>query len=94
MVRNYLMDKYSVKVEDADLLASAKAFAAYQFAMYGINNVPDQELENYARNILAQEKEGRRVLEQVEDTKTIAAVKGAVTLKEQTITVEQFRALK
>ena len=94
MVRNYLMEKYSVKVEESDLLASAKAFAAYQFAMYGINNVPDAELENYARNILAQEKEGRRVLEQVEDSKTISAVKDVVTLDRKKISVEEFRELK
>lgn len=94
MVRNYLMEKYSVKIEEADLMASAKGLAAYQFAMYGINNVPDAELENYAKNILSQEKEGRRVLEQVEDTKTIAAVKGAVTVKNHKISVEKFRELK
>ena len=94
MVRNYLMEKYSVKIEDADLLASAKGYAAYQFAMYGINNVPDDQLESYAKTILSQEKEGRRVLEQVEDTKTIDAVREAVTLKTSTLTVEQFRELK
>ncbi len=94
MVRNYLMEKFAVKIEESDLLASAKGLAAYQFAMYGINNVPDAELENYAKNILAQEKEGRRVLEQVEDTKTIAAVKNAVTVKNHKISVEKFRELK
>lgn len=94
MVRNYLMEKYSVKIEEADLLASAKGLAAYQFAMYGINNVPDDQLESYARTILSQEKDGRRVLEQVEDSKTVAAVKEAVTVKPESISVEQFRELK
>ena len=94
MVRNYLMEKYSVKIEEADLLASAKGLAAYQFAMYGINNVPDDQLESYARTILSQEKDGRRVLEQVEDSKTVAAVKDAVTVKPESISVEKFRELK
>lgn len=94
LVRGYLMDKYQVKVEDADLLASAKAFAAYQFAMYGIGNVPEEQLESYAKSILSQEKEGRRVLEQVEDQKTLDAVRKAVALKEQKVSVEQFRELK
>ena len=93
MVRGYLMDKFSVKIEEADLLASAKAFAAYQFAMYGINNVPDDQLESYARTILSQEKDGRRVIEQVEDSKTVAAVKNAVTVKDKKISVEKFREL-
>ena len=75
-------------------LEKSKLFCKKFMDEYGINNVPDAELENYAKNILAQEKEGRRVLEQVEDTKTIAAVKNAVTVKNHKISVEKFRELK
>ena len=94
MVRNYLMEKYGVKVEEADLLASAKGFAAYQFAMYGMNNVPEEQLEAFAKNILSQEEQGRRILDQVENEKTFAAVREAVTLKKKKISVDKFRELK
>ena len=94
MVRNFLMSKYEVKVEEADLLASAKGFAAYQFAMYGMNNVPDEQLEAFAKNILSQEEQGRRILDQVENEKTFAAVREVVTLKKKKISVEKFRELK
>ena len=94
MVRSYLMEKYNVKVEEADLLASAKAFAAYQFAMYGMGNVPEEQLEAFAKNILSQEEQGRRILDQVENEKTIAAVREVVTLKKKKISVEKFRELK
>ena len=94
MVRNYLMNKYEVKVEEADLLASAKGFAAYQFAMYGMNNVPDEQLESFAKNILSQEEQGRRILDQVENEKTFAAVREVVSLKKKKISVEKFRELK
>ena len=94
MVRSYLMKKYEVKVEEADLLASAKGFAAYQFAMYGMNNVPDEQLESFAKNILSQEEQGRRILDQVENEKTVAAVREVVTLKKKKISVEKFRELK
>ena len=93
MVRNYLMNKYEVKVEEADLLASAKGFAAYQFAMYGMNNVPEEQLEAFAKNILSQEEQGRRILDQVENEKTFAAVREVVTLKKKKISVEKFREL-
>ena len=93
MVRGYLMDKYGVKIEEADLLASAKGFAAYQFAMYGMNNVPDEQLESFAKNILAQEEQGRRILDQVENEKTFAAVREVVTLKKKKISVDKFREL-
>ena len=94
MVRNYLMNKYEVKVEEADLLASAKGFAAYQFAMYGMNNVPDEQLESFAKDILSQEEQGRRILDQVENEKTFAAVREVVSLKKKKISVEKFRELK
>ena len=94
MVRNFLMNKYNVKIEEADLLASAKGFAAYQFAMYGMNNVPDEQLESFAKNILSQEEQGRRILDQVENEKTFAAVREVVTLKKKKISVEKFRELK
>ena len=93
MVRSYLMEKYNVKVEEADLLASAKGFAAYQFAMYGMNNVPEEQLEAFAKNILSQEEQGRRILDQVENEKTVAAVREVVTLKKKKISVEKFREL-
>ena len=93
MVRGYLMNKYNVKIEEADLLASAKGFAAYQFAMYGMNNVPEEQLEAFAKNILSQEEQGRRILDQVENEKTFAAVREVVTLKKKKISVEKFREL-
>ena len=93
MVRSFLMNKYEVKIEEADLLASAKGFAAYQFAMYGMNNVPDEQLESFAKNILSQEEQGRRILDQVENEKTFAAVREVVTLKKKKISVEKFREL-
>ena len=94
MVRSFLMKKYDVKIEEADLLASAKGFAAYQFAMYGMNNVPDEQLESFAKNILSQEEQGRRILDQVENEKTFAAVREVVSLKKKKISVEKFRELK
>ncbi len=94
MVRNYLMNKYNVKIEEADLLASAKGFAAYQFAMYGMNNVPEEQLEAFAKNILSQEEQGRRILDQVENEKIFAAVREVVSLKKKKISVEKFRELK
>ena len=93
MVRDYIMRKYEVVVNDEDLLASAKGFAAYQFAMYGMNNVPEEQLEAFAKNILSQEEQSRRIYDQVENEKTVAAVREVVTLKKKKISVEKFREL-
>jgi trigger factor len=93
MVRDFLMKKYEVVIDDADILASAKGLAAYQFAMYGMNNVPEEQLEAFAKNILSQEEQSRRIFDQVENEKTISAVREVVSLKKKKISVEKFREL-
>ena len=94
LVRDSLMEQYKVTVSQEDLLASAKGFAAYQYAMYGLSNVPDEQIEQFAKSILAQEKESRRIEEQVMTQKTVDAVKGVIGLKAKKITREKFAELK
>lgn len=94
LVREAMLKKYDVKIEEADIMEAAKHFAAYQFSMYGMNNVPEEQLEGFAKNLLAQEKESRRILESVEDVKALEAVKNAITLESKEISLEDFRNLK
>lgn len=94
LVRDFLLKKYGVKIEQEDILASARGFAAYQFAMYGMPNVPADQLDNYAKSILADENQSRRIVEQVESEKAIAAVKPELKINKKSVSVEQFRELK
>ncbi len=94
LVRDFLLKKYGVKIEQEDILASARGFAAYQFAMYGMPNVPAEQLDNYAKSILADESQSRRIVEQVESEKAIAAVKPELKINKKSVSVEQFRELK
>ena len=94
MVRGFLAEKYDVKVEEDDMFSAAKAFASYQFAMYGLANVPDEQLATYAKSVLANDKERGRIYEQVEEQKVLNAVRADVTLKNKKISVEKFRELK
>ena len=94
LVREAVAKQLEVKIEEADVMNSAKGYAAYQFAMYGMNNVPDEQLESLAKSILSQEKDSRRILEQVETEKAVAAARELVTLKKKKISVKNFRELK
>ena len=94
LVRGYLMDKYGLKIEEADMHEAAKAFAAYQYAMYGMGNVPEQLLEGAAQQILSDERQMRNIEENVENEKVLAALKEKMTLSKKKITEEKFRKLK
>ena len=94
LVRGSLMKKFDLKVEDKDMLEAAKAFAAYQYAMYGMGNVPEELLTDAAAQLLKDERQIRNIEENVENEKVIAAVKEKVTLQNKKISEEKFRALK
>ena len=94
IVRDYLMGKYGLKIEDKDLREAAEAYVAYQYAMYGMGNVPQELLKGAAENVMKDENQMRRVTESVEEQKVISAVKEVITQAPKKISVEKFRELK
>ena len=93
LVRESLMKKFDLKIDDKDMLAAAKGFAAYQYAMYGMPNVPEQLLSEAAVELLKDERRHRNLVESVESEKVISAVKEVITISNRKITEEKFRAL-
>lgn len=61
------MKKFELKVEDKDMLEAAKAYAAYQYAMYGMGNVPEELLTDAAAQMLKDERQMRNIEENVEN---------------------------
>ena len=94
LVRGYLMDKYGLKVEEKEVEEAARAYTAYQYAMYGMGNVPDEILDDAAKRVLSDRKQVRRMIENVEDRKVIDAVREKIKLAHKKITVAKFRELK
>ena len=94
LTRGYLMQKLGLKVEKADLEQAAESYVAYQYAMYGMGNVPQDLIKSSARNVLEDENQVRRLEEQVEDNKTIGTLREKVNLQTKKISEEKFRALK
>ena len=94
LTRGYLMQKLGLKVEQKDIQEAAESYVAYQYAMYGMGNVPEDLIKSAARNVLEDENQVRRLEEQVEDNKTISAVREKVTVQTKKISEDKFRALK
>ena len=93
MVRGYIMQKFDLKIEEKDVHEAAQAYVAYQYASYGMGNVPEAILKDSVARVLQDENTSRRIVENVEATKVIEAVKGAVTLKAEKVSVDDFRTL-
>ena len=94
LVREYLMKKFDQKVEDKDIHEAAEAYVAYQYAMYGMGNGPQEMIHEAAHRIMGDERQMRQIEENVEAQKVITAVKGVISTTKKKITVEKFRELK
>ena len=90
LVKEQLAKKFEIKIDDNDVLEVAKAATRDQFAQYGMANVPEDLLENYAKEMLKQEKTREALINRAVDVKLIQAIKAAITLNEEKVSVDEF----
>lgn len=93
LIFDRVAQKLDVKVEKDDLLEFAKGLAARQFAQYGMTNMDDDVVTKYAENILADKNYAPRIHEQVGEIKTYNALKNAITVDTESVSLEQFREI-
>lgn len=93
LMKEQLVAAQNIKVDDADLKNVAKEAARMQFAQYGMSNVPDEYLENYAAEMLKKRENVDGLVDRAVDVKLTAALKSVVKLDEKDITMEDFQKL-
>lgn len=93
MERDQLVKQTEIKVTDEELHQTAVQAARFQFAQYGINNIPDQYLENYAKDMLTKEEQRANLMERAIETKLSSALKNVVKLNRKSVTLEEFNKL-
>ena len=93
MIKEQLVAAQEIKVEDADLKNVAKEAARAQFAQYGMSNVPDEYLDNYAAEMLKKRENVDGLVDRAVDVKLTAALKNVVKLDEKDITLEDFQKM-
>ena len=93
MIKEKLVAANNIKVEDADLKAVAKEAIRAQFAQYGMSNVPDDVLENYAAEQLKKRENVDNFVDRAVDVKLTEALKNVVKLNAKEVSLEEFNKL-
>ena len=93
LIKEQLVTANGIKIEDADVKEAAKEAARAQFAQYGMNNVPDEYLENYAQDMLKKKEYVDGLVDRSIDRKLTDALKKVVTLNEKSATLDEFNKL-
>ena len=93
MIRTKIMKDQDLKVSKEDVMNQAKSMAAYQFAMYGMQNVPEEHLTKYAEQLLADRQQADRIIEKVEDDIALSWVRKTATIEKKKISLDKMREL-
>lgn len=93
LIKNKLAEKAQVKVNDDDVKNVAREIARAQFAQYGMQNVGEEYVNNYAEELLKQRDTVNQFAERAVDEKLVAALKPVVKLNHKEISLEDFNKM-
>ena len=93
LTKEQLADQTGIKVEQADVLETAKAQTRAQFAQYGMGNVPEDIITKYAQEQLQKQDQAEALVARTVERKLRVALKDVVKLQEKTISMEDFQKL-
>ncbi len=93
LAKDKIANDSEVKIEFEDVEAFAKKIAQAQFAQYGMNNVPDEVLAGYAKDMLKDEKSIRNMMDGALNDKVVATIKAAVKLDAKEISMDDFNKM-
>ncbi|MCR5077845.1 MAG: trigger factor [Prevotella sp.] len=93
LIKEQLAQANNVKVDDSDVRESARQMARAQFAQYGMTNVPEEYLNNYADEMLKKRENIDSFVEAALDRKLSAALKEIVKLNKKSVSLDEFNKL-
>jgi trigger factor len=93
LIKEKLVKANDIKVEQADILEEAKKTTKAQFAQYGMMSVPEEVIENYAKEMLKKKEAIENLVNRAVEDKLAAALKSQVTLENKTVSVEEFNKM-
>ena len=93
LIKERLVKTNDVKVNDDDVLDAARLQARIQFAQYGMSNLPDETVDNYAREMLKNRETLDGFVDRAVENKLVEALKKVVKLKKKKVSLDDFNKM-
>jgi trigger factor len=93
LIESRLATQANVKVEDQDVKDAAKEMTRMQFAQYGMANVPEEYVDQYADEMLKKRENVDRFMNRALDKKVTEAYKKVVSLNKKAISLDDFNKM-
>ena len=93
LIKEQLADQTGIKVEQEDVLETAKAQTRAQFAQYGMANVPEELITQYANEQMKKGEQAEAIVSRTVERKLRVALMDVVSLQKKTISLDDFNKL-
>ena len=93
LIKEQLLTAHNVKIDDNDVKTTAKEAARAQFAQYGMTNIPEEYIDNYADEMLKKRENVDGLVDRAVDRKLTLALKDVITLNEKEISLDEFNKM-
>lgn len=93
IIREHFVKANKIEVSEEELLTAASEYAAFQFAQYGMRNLPEEYITKYANDILQNKEERRRIVEKRFEDKVVASVKELIKVEDKEVSIKDFDKL-
>ncbi|TVR41480.1 MAG: trigger factor [Bacteroidia bacterium] len=90
LLENHLLKKYEIKVEPEEVKQHLEDYIKVQLKQYGQENIPQEMLDEYVRNISSKEEEVKKVYDHLFDEKTLRLFKEKLELNEVQTSYDDF----
>lgn len=91
LIKEQIAKDFDVKIENEDMKIIAMQAARAQFAQYGMMNLPEEMVENYANDMLKNKDNARNLLDRAMENKIIDVLKTKLGVEEKVISLDEFR---
>jgi len=93
LIKEQLVEANAIKIDDEDLKETAREAARAQFAQYGMTNIPDEYIENYAADMIKKKEHIDPLVDRSVDRKLTSVLKGVVKLNAKNISLDDFNKM-
>lgn len=93
LIRDNIEKDNNISVEQDDIMNEAKNSVIAQFRQYGMSNMPEDLIVNYAKEMMKKEEDFNRFSTMAHESKVIELIKSKATVEEKVVSKDDFEKL-
>jgi len=93
LIQNKIIKDNDIKVNEDEVKEFARSYTLIRFSQYGLTNVPDDRLNQYANELLKNDEEKKKIYEKLYEEKVFDHIRANVKTDKKKITMEKFNKL-